>query len=61
MRTLYDCLLAKYPDGIHTHIYCEAGHKLGSGHIRKEDVDKGKPLVCRICQTCKDFKDMREE
>ena len=52
--SLYDCLWAKSPYGEHTHIYCAKGHKLGDGHI-VESTDRDKPLVCRTCQSCKDF------
>ncbi len=60
MISLMDCLNAFYPDGItrpdgitHKHIWCSKGHKLGSGHIRKESIEK--PLVCRSCQGCPDL------
>ena len=61
MRTLMDCQNAIYPNGkTRFHIWCSKGHKLGDGYIRKEDVDKGKPLVCRICQSCLDFLSFEE-
>ena len=56
MISLWQCLFAKNPDGIkHHHIWCSKGHRLGSGFIRKEAVEKNKPLICRACQGCLDF------
>lgn len=59
IRPLYDCQHAIYPDGItQIYVWCAKGKRLGSGHITKADIDKDRPLVCRICQTCKDFHSM---
>ena len=63
MRTLYDCLNARYPDDV-THIdyiWCRKGHILGRDNIHKGQADREKPLICIICQTCRDFEPMNEE
>lgn len=59
IRTLYDCLHAKYPsNGLY--ITCSKGHKLGNGNIHKDKVLKGDKLICRACSLCTDFSDMND-
>lgn len=55
MRTLYDCINARYPTTQEEYIKCSKGYKLGSGNIHKRQVDRGDRLMCRICQVCLDF------
>ncbi len=55
MRTLYDCLEARYPIPPNEYILCRKGHKLGDGRIHIRRVDREDKLVCRVCQICKDF------
>ena len=49
-RSLRDCFQAKV---LGTKIYCAKGHKLGNVHTRQ--MDKGKPLIFKVCQECVDF------
>jgi len=53
--SLYDCINARYPILPNEYIICSKGHKLGTGKIHIRQVDRGDKLICRICQTCKDF------
>jgi len=54
--SIFDCLNAKWPnDSLPPYIYCSKGHKLGNGKIHTRKVDRGDKLICRICQTCRDF------
>ena len=55
IRSLYDCLLAKYP-GNGEFIYCAKGHKLGNGKILKSRVEE--KLIFKVCMLCPDFEDM---
>ena len=52
--SLYDCINAKWPHD-NVFIYCSKRAKLGTGNIRTRQVDRGDKLICRTCQTCKDF------
>ena len=61
MRSLHDCLHAKYPmypeeDGS---ITCLMEHKLGSAHIRQ--IERNAPLIYFVCWDCPDFVSMDGE
>ena len=61
-RSLFDCLHAIYPNGLdHEYVWCSKGHKLGSGNISQRQVEREDKLICRKCQICSEFEDMREE
>jgi len=54
MISLWQCKNAHYPDGINhfDYIWCTKGHDLGL--IHESMAQRGKPLVCKICQGCPD-------
>ena len=52
VKSLYDCYQAKV---LGTKIYCSKGYKLGNGNVHTRQMDKGKPLIFKICQKCVDF------
>ncbi len=55
MRTLYECVNARYPVLPDEYIKCSKEHKLGAGNIHRRQVDRGDKLLCRVCQICPDF------
>ena len=59
MRSLYQCLEARYPVD-NEYIYCGKGHKLGNRNVHVRQVIRGDKLVYKVCQECKDFNDMGE-
>ncbi len=52
--SLFDCQNARWPKD-NEYIYCSKGYKLGTGKIHTRQVNRGDKLICRICQTCKDY------
>lgn len=54
MISLWQCRNAHHPDNIKhfDYVWCAKGHNLG--YIPVDSVKQGKPLICRICQSCPD-------
>lgn len=58
MRTLYDCMEARYPtEG--TRIYCRKGHPLPQA-ATTTGFQRMAKFECKVCQECDDFNDADE-
>jgi len=60
IRSLYDCLHARYPVPPDEYIRCVKGHKLGQGNIHKRQADREDKLIFKVCMLCSDFCDMND-
>lgn len=58
MKSLYDCYNARCQS---PEIVCAKNHKLNKGFdgtMPFKFLQRGKPLICEVCQNCEDFSQM---